>query len=139
LALRTYFFKDRRALSPIVLSALLIVVLIGFASVVIIWFSLQQKAGNAIYVQSVNFGDSNLMVYVQNIGDGSVVLDSVFIDNNRFDVTLENCVVANQPATEVEKGQTATVTINNLYQQEIHIRAVCKDGTSTESNWDPMV
>lgn len=138
LTLETFYFRDRRALSAIVISALLIVVLIGFASVVYIWFSVQQKAGNAIYVQSVNFGDSNLIVYVQNVGDGSVILDSIFIDSNRFAITLENCVVANQPNIEMEKGQTATVTINDSYQQEIHIRVVCRDGTNTENNWSPI-
>jgi len=138
LALKTFFFKDKKALSPIVLSALLIVILIGFASVAYIWFSVQQKAGNAIYIQSVNFGNSNLIVYVQNVGDGFVFLDSIFIDNNRFAITLENCVVANQPTVEMEKGQTATVTINTSYHQEIYIKVVCKDGTNTENKWSPI-
>ena len=88
-------------------------------------------------MQSVNFGESDLNVYVQNIGDDSVNLDLIFINDDRFIITSENCSVANQQTTKIDKGQTATVTINNSYKTEIFIKAVCKDGTNSDSYWKP--
>lgn len=135
MTLRIFCSRAKNGLSPVVVSALLIVVLIGSISVVYIWFSVQQKAGNAIYIQSVNSDDSNLIIYVQNIGEDSVEMDSIFINNDGFTVTSVNCMVANQNTTKIEKGQTAIVTINNSYHGQIHIRVVCKDGTNTMINW----
>jgi len=112
-------------------------VLIGVASIVYIWSSLQNKAGNAVWIPNVNFNQSDLIVYIQNIGDDSVILYSLYINQDSFLITATNCLVANQQTTLVEKGQTAAVTINNSYQEKIQIRVVCEDGTNTQSDWRP--
>jgi archaellum component FlaG (FlaF/FlaG flagellin family) len=111
--------------------------LIGVASIASIWISIQNKAGNAVWIPNVNFNQSNLIVYIQNIGEDSVTLYSLYINQEKFTITLANCIVDNQQTTEIEKGQTATVTINNSYQEKIQIRVVCTDGTSNESDWKP--
>lgn len=127
--------RAKKALSPIIVAALLIVVFIGFISVAYLWFSVQQKAGNAIFIQNVNLVYSTLAVYVQNIGDGTVVLDSIFINEERFAVNPANCIVGSQNTTELEKGQTACVSLNNVFEGQLRIKVVCKDGTNTETNW----
>ena len=133
------FHLNKKGFHPIVAAALLIVVLIGVASIVYIWISLQNKAGNAVWIPNVNFNQSDLIVYIQNIGDDSVILYSLYINQDSFLITPTNCLVANQQTTLIEKGQTAAVTINNSYQEKIQIRVVCEDGTNTQSDWRPWI
>ena len=45
--------------------------------------------------------------------------------------------MASHETTIVEDTQTAEITINQKYQGKIHIKVVCKDGTSNEADWKP--
>jgi hypothetical protein len=89
---------------------------------------LETRTGHTIQIQNVNFKETETTIYVQNTGKGTVVLDSVFIDNIKFVLSEQNCKVGSQTTTTLQESQTATITINQAYQEEVIIRVVCVDG-----------
>jgi archaellum component FlaG (FlaF/FlaG flagellin family) len=99
--------------------------------------SMGERAGHAIQVANIRFGETKTTLYVQNVGEGSLTLDSVSMDDNRLLITPANCTVASQQTTTMEKGQTAEITVNQGYRRKVHIKVVCRDGTFIEGDWGP--
>jgi archaellum component FlaG (FlaF/FlaG flagellin family) len=99
--------------------------------------SMEDRAGHAIQIANIGFGETTTTIYVQNVGEGSLHLDSMAIDEDAFIITASNCTVASQPTTTLEAGRTAAITVNRGYSQKIHIKVVCKDGTFIEGDWTP--
>ncbi|MCK4252386.1 hypothetical protein KAX97_13135 [candidate division WOR-3 bacterium] len=129
---------NRKGINPIITILLLAIPLIAIGGIILTWMSLQERAGHAVQIQSVRFEESTITIYVQNTGKGTVILDSLYIDNDKFILSKENCVVASEETTTVKETQTAEITINRGYQNEICIKVICKDGTYNEADWKPM-
>lgn len=129
--------KDRKGIHPITTAILLIIALLVIVGIYFIWTSIQNRAGNAIYIQNVSFEQARTVIYVQNIGNGTVTINSVQINNQTFNIQNANCTVAGQKTTTVKPSQTAEITIDQGYNEEIHIRVFCKDGTFHESSQQP--
>jgi len=130
-------FKEKRAIHPVTAAAIIIAMVIGVAGIVYIWMTMEAKAGNAIWIQNVRFAETETRIYVQNVGEGTVTLDSVYINGEKFSITLANCTVSYQQTTVVSKGQTAEVTVNRAFHGETRIKVVCRDGTSNEGEYKP--
>jgi archaellum component FlaG (FlaF/FlaG flagellin family) len=96
-----------------------------------------ERAGHAIQVANIRFGEMKTTIYVQNVGEGSLVLDSVYMDDDHLLITPSNCTVASQQTTTMEKGQTAEITVNQGFGQKVHIKVLCRDGTFIEGDWTP--
>lgn len=90
-----------------------------------------------VIVQGVLFKPSELRIYVHNIGEGPVTLINVYIDDEKFDVDSENCVVSQSNTNVLPKGDTADVIIVRSYTQKIHIQVVCSDGTGIRGDYKP--
>jgi hypothetical protein len=129
--------KVERGIHPAATAILLISVLITIAGITYIWMSMGERAWHAIQVANIGFGETKTTIHVQNVGEGSLVLDSVYMDDNRLLITSLNCTVASQPATTMEEGQTAEITVNHGYGQKVHIKVICTDGTFIEGDWTP--
>ena len=128
---------NKKGINPIITILLLAILLISIGGIILTWMSLQERAGHAVQIQSVRFEESTITIYVQNTGKGTVILDSLYIDNDKFILSKENCVVASEETTTVKETQTAEITITRGYQNEICIKVICKDGTYNEADWEP--
>lgn len=128
---------NRKGINPIITILLLAILLISIGGIILTWMSLQERAGHAVQIQSVRFEESATTIYVQNTGKGTVILDSLYVDNDKFILSTENCVVASEETTTVKETQTAEITITRGYEKEIRIKVICKDGTYNEADWEP--
>jgi hypothetical protein len=128
---------NRKGINPIITLILLVILLISMGGIILTWMSLEERAGHVVQIQNVRFEESAITIYVQNTGKGTVILDSLYIDNDKFTLSEENCIVASEETTTVKETQTAEITITRGYQKEIHIKVICKDGTYNEANWEP--
>jgi hypothetical protein len=126
-----------RGLHPISVAVILIALLLAVAGITSIWLSMEARAGHAIQIVNIRFDATTTTLHVQNVGEGALALDSVYLGATRFLITSSNCTVASQPAMQIDKGQTAAITVHQSYQQRIHIKVVCHDGTSVEGDWTP--
>jgi hypothetical protein len=130
-------FKDRTGIGAVSTAILLFVALLAVVGIYFIWQMVQSNAGNAIYIQNVAFQPTKTIIYVQNIGNGTVTIDVVQINDQTFGIQKANCTVASQETTTVTQGQTAQITINQAYNEEVHIKVICKNGTFHESWYKP--
>jgi hypothetical protein len=90
------------------------------------------KVNHVIWIPSVKFIDvESITVYIQNIGKGSVLLSTVYINTSLVgeeDITMSDDGV-------IEAGETCTITIINqslTKNEEVRIKVVSIDGVSTE-------
>ena len=100
---------------------------------------MEERAGHAIQIANIGFEETTTTIYVQNIGEGTLHLDSVSIDEDAFIITSSNCTVAAEATTTLEAGRTAAITVNRGYHQKVHIKVSCRDGTFIESDWTPAL
>ncbi|MGD9131804.1 MAG: hypothetical protein PVH73_09575 [Candidatus Bathyarchaeota archaeon] len=128
---------NKRGLHPLTLIVLLIIAFIAVGGIAYIYLNLEQRAGHAIQIQSVNFEETKTAIYVQNTGKGAVTLSSLHIDDKEFALSEENCTVSSEDTTTVEETKTAKITVFEQYQNRINIKIVCKDGTSIEVDVEP--
>jgi hypothetical protein len=98
---------------------------------------MENRAGHAIQIQSVLFEESKTVVYVQNVGKGSVVLFSIVINDVEFEISQSNCEVGSKHITTIQEGQTAKITVPQSINKSAHIKILCQDGTSYEGDWKP--
>jgi hypothetical protein len=129
--------KVERGIHPVSVAIILIALLLAVAGVTSIWLSMGARAGLAIQIVNIRFDETTTTLHVLNVGEGALALDSVYLGATRFLITSSNCTVASQPATRMEKGQTAEITVMQGYQQQVHIRVVCHNGTFIEGDWTP--
>jgi len=100
------------------------------------WTVVMQRAGNAIQIQSVKFGASETVIYVQNVGKGTVTIESAYINQLEFNVNSTNCIVGSQKTNTVMEGQTAQITVNRAFEGTIKVRVTCSDGTFHEGEFE---
>jgi len=131
------FLKAKKGINPIIIIVLLATLVLMTIGIVFVWMTLMSKAGNAIFIQNVRFEESKTIIYVQNIGDGTVTLESIIIENDTFSINATNCIVNFIGTTVVPKGQTAEITINQGYSTRVHMKVFCIDGISHEMDWQP--
>jgi archaellum component FlaG (FlaF/FlaG flagellin family) len=124
-------------MQPVTIAILLIIILLAIVGIYYIWTTIQNRAGNAIYIQVVTFEPTKTTIYVQNVGNGTVTIDSVQINDQTFSIQNANCTVASQATTTLQQGQTAEITINQTYTERVHIKVFCKDGTFNENWYQP--
>jgi hypothetical protein len=110
---------------------------LAIAGIVYFWNTMQTRAGHAIQVQSVSFQPSATKIYVQNIGQGTVNIKTVYINSEQYPINPVNCTVASENTTTIKQGLTAEITINHPYKDTVHIKVICQDGTLYESDYKP--
>ena len=132
----TKFKRSIRAISPVVATLLMIAIAVIAALVVYAWVTgymgnTTNKAGNAILIQSLTTDqDSNLVAYVQNVGQGDVVLDSGYVNSD---------LAAQSLSISLAKEATVAVTTTYLVTSDdsLTIKIVATDGTFTQFTGSP--
>jgi hypothetical protein len=76
-------------------------------------------------------------IFVQNTGVGSVTIASVQIDDQQFSISATNCAVGSEKTAILNETLTAEITIDRSYRGPIHVKVICKDGTSNELDYKP--
>jgi uncharacterized repeat protein (TIGR02543 family) len=130
--------RSIRAISPVISVLLMIAIAVAASLVAYAWImgymgGTTTKVGKAVLIQSLAKDDSgNLLVYVQNVGQGSVEFDAgscVYINDVRgavLDITIN----------PLDEGQTTTIRVDlsgiTITDEFIKVKAVTRDGTFSE-------
>jgi FlaG/FlaF family flagellin (archaellin) len=133
------FRRNVKAVSTVLATLLMIAVAVAASLVAYAWVmgyigGTTGKVGKAIQIQSVARQGNNLMVYVQNVGIGSLTLSDIYVNGLKQTVTY----VPNPPM--LPENQTASCTISGYCSgwasgssHDLTVRAVTSDGTFMEA------
>jgi flagellin-like protein len=124
--------KNKKAISPVLAVLLMIAVAVAAALITYAWVmtylsSTTSRAGHAIQIQSVDFTGN--AVYVQNVGDGTVIVSEIYQDGALLGTALELTIF---------EGETQPVSIAGTTWApgtEYHFKVVCDDGSFTEGTY----
>jgi len=130
-------YKNRKAVSAVVVEILLVAIVVVSSVLVYVWvtnFAVQMgnKAEKNLLIHSVVFkvedSTRKIDVYIQNAGSGSLEVSAIFIDN-----VLYNDEATGIPAT-LNEGEIGKITVNFNWVNngEYTIKITCKDGTTAE-------
>jgi len=124
--------KNEKGISPVLAVLLMIAVAVAAALITYAWVmtyleSTTSRAGHAIQIQSVSFTATEATVYVQNVGDGTIVLTNSYLDGtlkSTFDQSLG-------------EGLTWPIPVDGSYVSggEYKLKVVCDDGTFTSGTY----
>lgn len=123
----------------VVIAISVVAILLGSLLIVHMWNTIGERAGTAIQIQHVQFNDQDTVIYVQNVGTGTLTLHSLSIDSTTLPIAASNCRVGSEPSTIIEEGETAVITIPHIYRVNVHVKISCVDGTFIEANWNPHI
>jgi flagellin-like protein len=127
------FKKNVKAVSPVLSVLMMIAVAVAASLVTYAWVMgylsfTTAKVGKAVQIQSIAKSGSDLKVYVQNVGSGSVTMADIYVGG------IRQTTVVFSPSATINEGQTVTCTINSFGGSgSITVRAVTLDGTFTEA------
>lgn len=128
-----YFRKNKKAVSPVLATLLMIAVAVAAALVTYAWVmgylgNTTGKVGKAIQIQSTAKTGTDLSVWVQNVGDGPVTLDSLYVNGVKMTAS---------GAGTLAKGDTIALTTawdaGWAAPNTVKVKVVCSDGTFIES------
>jgi flagellin-like protein len=148
----TKFKRSIKAISPVIATLLMIAIAVVASLVVYAWVSgyigfQTNKAGEAIALPSLAGGEvsdpvqnlGDLIVYVQNVGQGVVEVSAVYVDDALIADT-DLSYSPDPPGKVISEGNTVEITINGDFDlDERHdIKVTTTSGTSmTLSNAKP--
>ena len=127
--------KNEKAISPVLAVLLMIAVAVAAALITYAWVmtylsSTTSRAGHAIQIQSVAFDGIVATVYVQNVGDGTVILSDAYLDG---------ALIIPDPIElgSLEEGDTVGVPIPGTFDsgKDYLFKLVCDDGTFTSGTY----
>jgi flagellin-like protein len=123
--------KNVKAISPVISVLLMIAVAVVASLVAYAWvmgyMNFQTaKTGQAIQIQSIaSYGNSTFTIYVQNVGDADVKLDSVYINGGQAaDFASESLVKGNTTSIVAIANPALTVGV-----QDITFKVTTEGGT----------
>jgi FlaG/FlaF family flagellin (archaellin) len=138
-----------KAISPVLAVLMMIAVAIAGSLVVYAWVMgyiglSTERSGQAIMIQSIanDATDTDLVVFVQNVGEGVVQLDGsscLYINGEIVNCTITGVTVSDGLAS-LEKGDTATLTYIDgaaLPGQKVTAKVTTLLGTATEAHEYP--
>jgi FlaG/FlaF family flagellin (archaellin) len=141
--------RNVKAVSPVLAVLMMIAVAIGGSLVVYAWVMgyidlSTEKAGEAIMIQSIanDATDTDLAVFVQNIGDGLVQLEEVgclYVNGEIVNCTITGVTVSDELAT-LNKGDTAKLTYVEgaaLPGEKVTVKVTTLRGTSADAHEYP--
>jgi PKD repeat protein len=130
--------RSIRAISPVISVLLMIAIAVAASLVAYAWImgymgGTTSKVGKAILIQSMAPAeDGNLLVYVQNVGQGAVTIGSVYVDDvlRSFDPDVDF------PDNKLPEGKTAELYVYYLVPESgtVKVKVVTTEGTFTESS-----
>ena len=130
--------KNEKAISPVLAVLLMIAVAVAAALVTYAWVmtylsSTTGRAGHAIQIQSVDWTGTQVTIYAQNVGDGTIVVTNVYVDG----AIISSPGISGTPTGTTLEGATNTITAAGTFTnaQDVHLKVVCDDGTFTEGTY----
>jgi FlaG/FlaF family flagellin (archaellin) len=143
----TKFKRSIQAISPVISVLLMIAIAVVASIVAYAWVtgyigSQTNKTGNGIDLQSFST-QSNLVIYVQNTGQGLVHLkqdSSVYVNNNLKNILrADGADVAAGALIPLNQGKTIELTIDYIPQanEQLTIKVVTVEGTTISANGHP--
>jgi FlaG/FlaF family flagellin (archaellin) len=131
-----------RAISPVLAVLMMIAVAIAGSLVVYAWVMgyiglSTERSGEAIMIQSIANKDKDLLVFVQNVGEGVVQLDQetcLYVNDILVSCIISGVTVSDNIATQ-NKGETATLTHVNgaaLPGEKVTVKVTTLFGTFIE-------
>jgi large repetitive protein len=135
----TKFKRSIKAISPVIATLLMIAIAVVASLVVYAWVGgymgfQTDKAGKAIAIPSFALADNgNMIVYVQNVGQGSVQIGSVYVDD------AQKADFTNDPTKAFSEGNTVELTIPGTYNKDTtyDIKVTTTDGTFMTATGKP--
>jgi FlaG/FlaF family flagellin (archaellin) len=136
--------RSIKAISPVISVLLMIAIAVVASLVVYAWVmgyigGTTSKVGNAITVPSfaTDQTSGNLIIYVQNVGQGSVQLDpagAVYVNDALVTISTVNGNPASGLIT-IPEGQTVALVVNSPYNGgQVAIKVVTTGGTSMQTS-----
>jgi flagellin-like protein len=131
------FKKHKKAVSPVLSVLLMIAVAVAASLVTYAWVmgylgNTTGKVGRAIQIQSMAKTGSDpyyLSVWVQNVGDGAVKVDSLYV-NGILELAGQNIDLAKGNTTELTTGWDSAYNPPST----VKVKVVCLDGTFIEAS-----
>jgi FlaG/FlaF family flagellin (archaellin) len=134
--------RNVKAISPVLAVLMMIAVAIAGSLVVYAWVMgyiglSTERSGQAIMIQSIANSGNDLLVYVQNVGEGIVQIEesgSLYVNSILVDCTITGVTVSDGLAT-LDQGDTATLTYLDgaaLPGQKVTAKVTTLLGTSAE-------
>ena len=131
--------RSVRAISPVIATLLMIAIAVVASLVVYAWVTgyiggSTTKAGKAIQLPSFAVdGSNNLHVYVQNVGQGTVQISAIYVNNDLKPFT------SNYPDNVLAEGNTADLTVTGPYDAntKLNIKVTTTEGTFMTATGTP--
>jgi FlaG/FlaF family flagellin (archaellin) len=147
--IKRHIRRNVKAISPVLAVLMMIAVAIAGSLVVYAWVMgyiglSTERSGQAIMIQSIanDATDTDLVVFVQNIGEGAVQLEQpacLYVNGEIVNCTITGVTVSDNLAT-LNKGDTATLTYVEgaaLPGQKVTVKVTTLLGTSAEAHEYP--
>ena len=132
--------SDKKAISPVLAVLLMVALAVIAALITYSWVgsyivSTTGRAGHAIQIQSIDWTKTNpnlteVTVYIQNVGMGSVTFTDAYVDGEK---------IKEKGFGTISEGETATVILkcHKAFSngQKIHIKIVSEIGIFAEGTY----
>jgi FlaG/FlaF family flagellin (archaellin) len=139
--IQTKIRRNIEAISPVIATLLIIAITVVASLVAYAWVTgylnfTTDRMGQGLQIQSVSvdLSTGNLIVYVQNVGQGIVPLpaDSIYVNSELFSL-----VSANGDTTfpfQLLEGQTVTLIVNRqiIIDEQVKVKVVSSSGSTSE-------
>jgi flagellin-like protein len=126
--------RNKKGVSDVIAVLLMIAIAVAASLIAYAWVmgylgGTTRKVGNSIAIQSYAQNGGNLEVWVQNVGTGTVTLDSLYVNGVLQGSSGQN-ITLTQGST-----QSMNATWNNAWTSPntVNIQVVCTDGTTARA------
>jgi len=137
--------RSVRAISPVIATLLMIAIAVVASLVVYAWVTgyiggTTVKASNSMLIQSTSRQGTSLFVYVQNVGQGDLVLkqsQSVYVNSVLESIKTSTPAISGTGSLSFSPGTTATLEVDMGVQpvanEKLTIKITATDGTFAQS------
>jgi len=140
--IKRHIRRNVKAISPVLAVLMMIAVAIAGSLVVYAWVMgyiglSTERSGQAIMIQSIANKGNDLLIYVQNVGEGIVQIEesgSIYVNDILVECDITGVTVSDGLAT-LNQGDTATLTYLDgvaLPGQKVTVKVTTLLGTSAE-------
>lgn len=132
--------RHKKAVSPVLATLLMIAVAVAASLVTYAWVmgylgNTTGKVGKAIQIQSMaktgTAPNEKLSIWVQNVGDGAVTLDSLYVNGVK-----QTSPIITTPTLQKTNTTEITTAWNSDWAapNTVKVKVVCNDGTFIEAS-----
>ena len=127
--------KNKKAVSDVIAVLLMIAIAVAASLIAYAWVmgylgGTTGKVGKAIQIQSMASSAGNLVIYVQNVGDGPITLSNVYVNG-----ILNATAKIDQPL--LQKTNTTSITTSFppgfVSTDTVDVKVVCSNGAFIEA------